>query len=210
MDLKETVRDLITKIENLDEAKKKKDNDKDKDKEGTLDPVKSDQLDNDDVEDREDDDLDNDDDTDSSDEYLHKRRKAIKGAIQKARLKEQALDEEVENLDEISDNLKRKYLDKAVQDRYNWFTGRDKYEIDPSDKSKFTPTGKIKKSWRNSKEYKRGLEKHDRRTDIIDKTSTELTGKPHYNNMSAEKGNAADWWKGKKYSKEEYNSEGEE
>jgi len=72
----------------LQNEAKKKDNDKDKDKEGTLDPVKPDQLKKDSVKDREDDDLDNDGDTDNSDEYLHKRRKAISGAIKKAAIDE--------------------------------------------------------------------------------------------------------------------------
>lgn len=105
--LQETVFGVITG-QTLDEAKKK-DNDKDKDKEGTLDPVKKDQLKGD-VEDREDDDLDNDGDSDDSDEYLHKRRKAISGAIKKA-----TVDEEVETLDELSRKTLANYTHKAAK-----------------------------------------------------------------------------------------------
>jgi hypothetical protein len=58
-----------------------KGNDVDKDKEGTLDPVKPNQLKKDSAKDREDDDIDNDGDSDDSDEYLHNRRKAISKAM---------------------------------------------------------------------------------------------------------------------------------
>jgi len=64
--------------------------------------------------DRKDKDLDNDGDTDSSDEYLHKRRKAISKALAK---------EEVE-LDEVSKELKQRYLKKADKDSYDMFTGK--------------------------------------------------------------------------------------
>ena len=67
-----------------------------------LDPVNKKEL-NKDFDDREDKDIDNDGDTDSSDEYLHKRRKAIKKAMAK---------ESIE-LDEISAKLARSARDKA-------------------------------------------------------------------------------------------------
>jgi len=51
-------------------------------KEKKLDPVNKKALDKD-FDDREDKDIDNDGDADSSDEYLHKRRKAIKKAMEK-------------------------------------------------------------------------------------------------------------------------------
>ena len=51
-------------------------------KEKKLDPVNKKALDKD-FDDLEDKDIDNDGDTDSSDEYLHKRRKAIKKAMEK-------------------------------------------------------------------------------------------------------------------------------
>ena len=78
-----------------------KDNDKDKDKEGTLDPVKKDQLKADSAEDREDDDIDNDGDTDDSDEYLHKRRKAISKALDNRKSKR---DEDDDDEDEDDDD----------------------------------------------------------------------------------------------------------
>lgn len=51
-------------------------------KEKKLDPVNKKALDKD-FDDLKDKDIDNDGDTDSSDEYLHKRRKAIKKAMEK-------------------------------------------------------------------------------------------------------------------------------
>lgn len=55
--------------------------------------------------DRADKDIDNDGDVDSSDEYLHNRRKAVTKAVQK---------EETENLEEISRDLARSYIRKAM------------------------------------------------------------------------------------------------
>lgn len=70
-----------------------------------MDPVDADEL-NGDHEDRKDKDIDNDGDEDASDEYLHKRRKAIKKKV----------DEEVENLDELSKKTLGSYIKKAASD----------------------------------------------------------------------------------------------
>lgn len=70
----------------------------------TLDPVDPTELKKK-FKDRSDKDIDNDGDVDSSDEYLHARRKAISKAIKK---------EEAENLEEISRDLARSYIRKAM------------------------------------------------------------------------------------------------
>lgn len=107
--------------------------------------------------------------------------------------------EEVEQIDEISNDLKAKYLDKAVQQRYDRF-------VTPRNTSAPKLKGKAKKDADAARE--KANAKDNRRAAIIDKTSEKLTGKPHYNKMStpttpAVHGNTNDWWKGKKYSKEE-------
>ncbi len=107
--------------------------------------------------------------------------------------------EEVEQIDEISDDLKARYLDKAVQQRYDRF-------VTPRNTSAPKLKGKAKKDADAARE--KANAKDSRRADIIDKTAEKLTGKPHYNKMSttttpAVHGNTNDWWKGKKYSKEE-------
>jgi hypothetical protein len=113
--------------------------------------------------------------------------------------------EKVEQIDEISDKLKAKYLDKAVQQRYDFF----KEPWDPKKEPKWaTPGGKPKKGYYDQPHKVKAREKDNRRGEIIDKTAEKLTGKPHYSKMStmtspAVHGNASDWWKGKKYAKEE-------
>ncbi len=107
--------------------------------------------------------------------------------------------EEVEQIDEISDDLKAKYLDKAVQQRYDRF-------VTPRNTSAPKPKGAAKKAADAARE--KANAKDTRRAGIIDKTAEKLTGKPHYNKMStmttpAVHGNADAWWKGKKYAKEE-------
>ena len=112
------------------------------------------------------------------------------------------IEESVEQIDEISDNLKRRYLDKVVQTQYDKFNELTKLEH-------LTPSGKrLKKSWLNSLERKKASDKFNRRGATIDKVAKDVTGKPHYSKMStlkspAVRGNADDWWKGKKYVKEE-------
>lgn len=119
--------------------------------------------------------------------------------------KNSSMKEEVEQIDEISDKLKASYLDKAVQQRYDFF----KEPWDPKKEPKWaTPGGKPKKGYYDQPHKVKAREKDNRRGEIIDKTAEKLTGKPHYSQMStmdkpAVHGNAGDWWKGKKYSKEE-------
>lgn len=112
---------------------------------------------------------------------------------------------ESKKLCEISDNKKAKYLDKAVQQRYDRF----KTPWDPKKEPKWaTPGGKPKKGYYDQPHKVKANEKDARRADIIDKTAEKLTGKPHYSTMRtmttpAVHGNVDDWWKGKKYAKEE-------
>lgn len=116
-----------------------------------------------------------------------------------------SLKEEMEQMDEISNELKAKYLDKAVKHRYDFFTK----PWDPKENPKWaTPGGKPKKGYYDQPHKVKAREKDARRGEIIDKTAEKLTGKPHYSQMStkdkpAVHGNADAWWKGKKYSKEE-------
>jgi hypothetical protein len=114
--------------------------------------------------------------------------------------------EEFEQIDEVSDKLKAKYLDKAVQQRYDFF----KEPWDPKKEPKWaTPGGKPKKGYYDQPHKVKAREKDNRRGEIIDKTAQKLTGKPHYSTVSTvttpgQEGNAGDWWKGKKYAKEEF------
>jgi hypothetical protein len=114
-----------------------------------------------------------------------------------------AVSESVE-LDEISNELKAKYLDKAVQKQYD--TWREPW--DPKKDPKWaTPGGKPKKGYYDQPHKVKARDKHDRRRGIIDKTSEKLTGRPHYSKMSTVTephvdGNADSWWRGKKYSTE--------
>jgi hypothetical protein len=107
-------------------------------------------------------------------------------------------------LDEISDKLKGRYLDKAVKQRDDFF--REPW--DPKKEPKWaTPKGKPKKGYYDQPHKIKAREKDARRGAIIDKTAEKLTGKPHYSRMSTsttpgQEGNAAAWWKGKKYAKE--------
>ena len=127
---------------------------------------------------------------------MAKNLEKIKGAIKK---------EEVEQIDEISDKMKARYLDKAVKNRHDFFTK----PWDPKENPKWaTPGGKPKKGYYDQPHKVKAREKDARRGEIIDKTAEKLTGKPHYSQMStkdkpAVHGNADAWWKGKKYSKEE-------
>jgi hypothetical protein len=111
-----------------------------------------------------------------------------------------------DQIDEVSDKLKARYLDKAVQQRYDFF--REPW--DPKKEPKWaTPGGKPKKGYYDQPHKVKAREKDRRRGEIIDKTAMKLTGKPHYSQMStktspAVQGNASDWWKGKKYSTESF------
>lgn len=89
-----------------------------------------------------------------------------------------AVSEEVE-LDEVSDDLKKRYIEKGGEDVYNRFTGRGKYEK-PRDPSKFTKTGRPKKSALNSPESIKYREKLANRRDIINKVSQQVLGKNRF------------------------------
>jgi hypothetical protein len=135
------------------------------------------------------------------------RRKANNRIVGIDRATQRLAKEEVEQIDEISDKVKASYLDKAVQQRYDRF----KTPWDPKKEPKWaTPGGKPKKGYFDQPHKVKANEKDVRRADIINKTAEKLTGKPHYNTMStmttpAVHGNADDWWKGKKYTKEDIN-----
>jgi hypothetical protein len=82
--------------------------------------------------------------------------------------------EEVEQVDEISDKKKREYLDKAL----DW---SHKKWNEPAKPEHITPSGrKLKKSWTDSSEYKKGQEKMTKRREIIQKTAKSVTGKKHF------------------------------
>lgn len=109
-----------------------------------------------------------------------------------------SIHESDDQLDEISNEMKAKYLDKAVQQRYDFFTG-----------GRNTPAQKRRKpaSHYEQPEIKKALAKDAKRGEIIDKTAKALTGTPHYSKMStstspAVHGNADAWWRGKKYATE--------
>jgi hypothetical protein len=86
--------------------------------------------------------------------------------------------EEVE-LDEVSDDLKKRYIEKGGEDVYNRFTGRGKYEK-PRDPSKFTKSGRPTKSALNSPESIKYREKLANRSDIINKVSQQVHGKNRF------------------------------
>lgn len=99
----------------LDEAKKK------------LDPVDDDELKGSHA-DRDDADIDNDGDVDDSDKFLHKRRKAIKAAInKKPRMKEEKVTSE-ESLDEAATPAMMKAA-KAIEDYAKKNGGIDKADF---------------------------------------------------------------------------------
>lgn len=87
--------------------------------------------------------------------------------------------EDAEQIDEISKDLKQRYVEKGAEDVYNRFTGRGKYEK-PKDPSKYTKTGRVKKSALNSPESVKYREKLMNRRSIVNKVSNELTGKNRF------------------------------
>jgi len=109
VDTERKLASMKTEETQLDEAKKKDKKapvtDKDDDGDG-LDPVG-----------KGDADIDNDGDSDESDKYLKKRRKAISNAIQKVK-------EEIEDLDEISQDLAKRYLEKGRESRDKEYKNR--------------------------------------------------------------------------------------
>lgn len=86
--------------------------------------------------------------------------------------------EEVE-LDEISTELKKRYVEKGAEDVVDRFTGRGKYEK-PRNPAHFTKTGRVKKSALNRPEAIKYREKLDNRRDIVNKVSQEVHGKKRF------------------------------
>ncbi len=81
--------------------------------------------------------------------------------------------EEVEQIDEISDDLKKRYHEKGREDVYNRFTGRGKYEK-PRNPDNFTKTGRPKKSALNSPESIKYREKIQSRNKYLTKVANHL------------------------------------
>ena len=81
--------------------------------------------------------------------------------------------EEVEQIDEISTELKKRYVEKGADDVVDRFTSRGKYER-PRDPSKYTKTGRPKKSAVNSPEAVKYRAKLDNRREIVNKVSQEV------------------------------------
>lgn len=87
--------------------------------------------------------------------------------------------EEVEQIDEISSELKKRYVEKGADDVVDRFTGRGKYER-PHNPAHFTKTGRVKKSALNRPEAIKYREKLDNRRDIVNKVSQEVHGKKRF------------------------------
>lgn len=89
------------------------------------------------------------------------------------------LEEEVDQIDEISTDLKKRYVEKGAEDVVDRFTGRGKYEK-PRNPENFTKTGRPKKSVLNSPAAVKYREKLDNRRDIVNKVSQEVHGKKRF------------------------------
>lgn len=87
--------------------------------------------------------------------------------------------EEVEQIDEISTELKKRYVEKGAEDVVDRFTGRGKYER-PRNPAHFTKTGRPKKSALNRPEAIKYREKLDNRREIVNKVSQEVHGKKRF------------------------------
>lgn len=87
--------------------------------------------------------------------------------------------EETEQIDEISTELKKRYIEKGADDVVDRFTGRGKYER-PRNPAHFTKTGRVKKSALNRPEAIKYREKLDNRRDIVNKVSQEVHGKKRF------------------------------
>lgn len=118
---------------------------------------------------KEDKDVDNDGKVTKADKYLMARRRAIAKRMK----------EEVEQIDEISTELKKRYVEKGAEDVVDRFTGRGKYER-PRNPAHFTKTGRVKKSALNRPEAIKYREKLDNRRDIVNKVSQEVHGKKRF------------------------------
>lgn len=92
------------------------------------------------------------------------------------------LNEDVQ-IDEISDEKKRKYLDAAIDDLGKKFRAK-------ADPKYLTPTGKLKKSYLNSAERKRKMDHFNARRNSIQKTAIAVTGKKHFADLNSEPYNA--------------------
>jgi len=102
--------------------------------------------------------------------------------------------EEVEQIDEISTELKKRYVEKGGQDVVDRFTSRGKYER-PRDPSKYTKTGRPKKSAVNSPESVKYREKLDNRRDIVNKVSQEVHGKKRFGEEVVQEDWRDTYWK---------------
>lgn len=108
--------------------------------------------------------------------------------------------EEVEQIDEVSDKKKREYLDKAI----SW---SHKKWNEPAKPEHLTKSGnRLKKSWTDSDEYKKGKEKMAKRREMIQKTAKAVTGQKHFSDLDGEPYNARSGSR-YKYAKEEFSSE---
>ena len=87
--------------------------------------------------------------------------------------------EEVEQIDEISTELKKRYVEKGAQDVVDRFTSRGKYDV-PRNPAHFTKTGRVKKSALNRPEAIKYREKLNNRRDIVNKVSQEVHGKKRF------------------------------
>jgi hypothetical protein len=83
------------------------------------------------------------------------------------------LKEEVE-LDEISDELKKRYHEKGREDVYDRFTGRGKYEK-PKNPDHYTKTGRVKKGILDRPEAIKYREKIASRNKYLNKVANDLT-----------------------------------
>lgn len=101
--------------------------------------------------------------------------------------------EEVEQIDEISTELKKRYVEKGADDVVDRFTGRGKYER-PRNPAHFTKTGRVKKSALNRPEAIKYREKLDNRRDIVNKVSQEVHGKKRFGEeVEIDEANALGW-----------------
>ena len=87
--------------------------------------------------------------------------------------------EEVEQIDEISTDLKKRYVEKGAEDVVDRFTGRGKYEK-PRNPANFTKSGRPKKSVLNSPASVKYRAKLDNRREIVNKVSQEVHGKKRF------------------------------
>lgn len=84
------------------------------------------------------------------------------------------LDKKEKTVNEISDELKKRYHEKGREDVYNRFTGRGKYEK-PRDPAHYTPTGRVKKGVRDRPEAVKYREKIASRNKYLAKVKDQLT-----------------------------------